>query len=445
MNVGFEVHESHLPLWERTDWRYAFLMGGRGNGRSGSASRYAISSLLSTEYTRGAFMRAVREDIRASCWRELNDRVDEQEIREQFRITENDMLLEYGKNSIRAFGFRASSGSLTARLKSLANFNFAWIEEMEEIGEAEFRTFDDSLRTTQGRTRIVGTLNPPPKDHWIIRTFFDLEPHPEAHGFYIPRLKPEYEGEVLYIPGTWRENEPNLDPKTIERYQRYRETNPAYYWHAIEGLVPETVQGRIYSDWREVPDVPHEARLIGYGLDFGYDPDPDALVAVYYHDGGYILDERLYLTENSPENLIAVCQSVPKAPIVCDTNEKRMIAALRGHGLSLLETEKGKDSVDYGIRHVQSLRISYTSRSINLKREYENYVWKFNKENESMQVPNPSCADHLLDAARYCLSMLVKYKEPQPLRQDRIHAQGASEIHKLIAARKRGYNVNRGI
>ena len=39
VKVGFEVDETHLPLWERDDWRYAFLMGGRGNGRSGTVSR----------------------------------------------------------------------------------------------------------------------------------------------------------------------------------------------------------------------------------------------------------------------------------------------------------------------------------------------------------------------------------------------------------------------
>src|SRR5207249_430056 len=31
VKVGFEVDETHLPLWEVQDWRYAFLMGGRGN------------------------------------------------------------------------------------------------------------------------------------------------------------------------------------------------------------------------------------------------------------------------------------------------------------------------------------------------------------------------------------------------------------------------------
>ena len=60
VKVGFEVDETHLLRWERNDRRYAFSMGGRGNGRSGSASRYMTSRLLGKEYTRGALMRAVR-------------------------------------------------------------------------------------------------------------------------------------------------------------------------------------------------------------------------------------------------------------------------------------------------------------------------------------------------------------------------------------------------
>ena len=76
MKVRFEVEESHIKLWEKNnDVRYYILMGGRGNGRSGTASRYAVSQLLSKEYTRGAIMRAVREDIRASCWGDILDRL----------------------------------------------------------------------------------------------------------------------------------------------------------------------------------------------------------------------------------------------------------------------------------------------------------------------------------------------------------------------------------
>jgi phage terminase large subunit len=160
IKVGFEVGEEHLALWER-DFRYAFLMGGRGNGRSGTASRYVASRLLGKEYTRGAIMRAVKEDIRTSCWQELIDRVDEEGIRESLNITENTMHMAYGVNSVQAHGFRAGSGSQTAKLKSLAGYNLIWPEEAEEIGEAEFMKLDDSLRTTKGSIRIIFTLNTP--------------------------------------------------------------------------------------------------------------------------------------------------------------------------------------------------------------------------------------------------------------------------------------------
>ena len=240
-------------------------------------------------------MRAVREDIRASCWGDIHDRLEEQKITPQFRITENEMFMEYGQNSIRAHGFRASSGSLTARLKSLAGYNLIWIEEAEEIGENEFRVLDDTLRTIKGRIRIVLTLNTPFKNHWLLKKWFDLQPARvqgfNVDGFYTPVLKSSVK-DVLYIPGTFRENLPNLDANTIKRYEEYRETKPSYYWQMIEGLSPEVVMGRIYSGWQRLIKVPHEARLLGYGLDFGFDPDEAAVVAIYFYNSGYILEEK---------------------------------------------------------------------------------------------------------------------------------------------------------
>jgi phage terminase large subunit len=414
--VKYEIHESHAPLWGNSDWRYAIVMGGRGNGRSGTASRYVVSQLLGKEYTRGAIMRATREDIRASCWGDINDRLREQEIDGQFRITENDMFIERGANSLRAHGFRASSGSLTARLKSLAGYNLVWIEEGEETGEDEFRTLDDTLRTVKGKIRIIITLNTPSKNHWLIKKWFNLEPHPEVYGFYIPTLKLEAT-DTIFIGGTWRENEPNLDENTIVRYQKYKETNPNYYWQMIEGLSPETVMGRIYSGWREIDEIPYEARLLGYGLDFGFDPDPAAIVGIYYYNGGYILDENLYQTKLINEQLSAYLKSYPQAPIVADNAEPKSIAELKHYGLDVIPCEKGKESVRFGIKHVQGLKISYTKRSANLKNEYENYAWKVSKEGEDLGIEDPNCENHCMSAARYALTLFAGkgaiYEDPE--------------------------------
>src|SRR3990167_3083812 len=300
---------SHFKPLFQGEARYIIAMGGRGTGRSTASSQYVLSRLIDqSTYTRGAIMRAVSSDIRSSCWREINDRISEQEVGPAFRLVDNEMYAECGENSIRGHGFKASSGSLTARLKSLANYNLIWIDEAEEIGEGEFRTLDDTLRTIKGRIRIIFSLNTPAKGHWILKKWFDLEPS-EVQGFYIPRLKADAK-DVICIGGTWRENEPNLDVHTIERYKAYKYNNPAYYWQVIEGLSPEEVRGKIYTGWQLIDAVPKEARFVKFGVDWGWYPDPAAVIALYYYNGGYIVDEVIFGTNIEDEALSGAIKNI---------------------------------------------------------------------------------------------------------------------------------------
>jgi hypothetical protein len=61
---------------------------------------------------------------------------------------------------------------------------------------------------------------------------------------------------------------------------------------------------------------------------------------------------------------------------------------------------------------VQALPISYTATGKNLKYEYENYAWKRNKdaveEDTHLGTEDPNCPNHLMSAARYFLTEMVK-------------------------------------
>ena len=106
---------------------------------------------------------------------------EEEEVRSAFQITDNNMRLAYGLNSVQAHGYKAGSGNQNAKLKSLASYNLIWNEEAEEIWRDrvhEARQLPDSLRTTKGSIRIIFTFNTPPKNHWIIKRFFDLDSAP---------------------------------------------------------------------------------------------------------------------------------------------------------------------------------------------------------------------------------------------------------------------------
>ena len=155
--------------------------------------------------------------------------------------------------------------------------------------------------------------------------------------------------------------------------------------------------------------MPHEARLIGRGLDFGFDPDPAAVLSAYWYNGGIILDE-LYQTNLINEHLSTSLKAKgnQSAPIVADSAEPKSIAELLGYGLNVIPCEKGPDSVNFGIKHVQGFKVSYTKRSKNLKNEYENYAWLIDKKTgENRGIEDPKCANHLMSAARYLLMTLA--------------------------------------
>lgn len=430
------VNRKYQPLFQpRKGVRYIILMGGRGAGRSTVVSQYLKSKLVSTEYLRAAMMRFILSDIRNSCFKEIKDRVEEQGTEEAIQVSEN-MVIKYGSNEIIAHGFRKSSGDQSAKLKSLANYNVVWIEEADEIMEEDFMQLDDSLRTTKGDIYIILSLNPPSKNHWIIKRFFTLQPSEEP-GFYIPEC---HHDDVLYIRTDYHDNAKNLDEHTRKRYEGYKLTNPEYYWNMIKGYVPEVLIGKIYSNWREIDAVPHEARLLGYGIDFGFKNDPDAIIAVYYHNGGYILDEKHYSSGNDHEALIRVCKMLPPAPMIVDYAESRMVEALRKAGLNVMECDKGAGSIEYGIRHVQGLPISYTKNSTNLKNEYEMYAWLKSKDGSEKNTPDPKCADHLLDATRYFLTKMVATNADPEADERKSVAVAVERVHR-VAKRKSKYVV----
>lgn len=348
-------------------------------------------------------MRYILGDIRNSIYREITDRAEELEVLESLRITDNLMKLEYGGNSINAVGFKKSSGDQKAKLKSLASYNCVIIEEADEIPEDDFMQLDDSLRTLKGDITIILLLNPPAKNHWIIKRWMQLT-ESGVTGFYDYELAPGITDTVL-IRSNYRDNLANIAPQAVAQYKQYKLTKPAHYWNMVAGFVPETVVGKIYNNWQVIEEIPHEARLERYGLDFGYTNDPTAIVAIYYYNGGYILDEVTYLKGLSNRRIADILLNLPQALVIADSAEPKSIDEIADYGVNILPAQKGQGSVNQGIQYVQDQRISVTRRSRHLLEEYDNYAWHVDKDGETLNEPAPGW-DHAMDALRYGMESL---------------------------------------
>lgn len=404
------VNEVYKPLFT-TKKRYFILMGGRGAGRSTVASQYANARLVAPEYFRCAIMRYVLGDIRNSIYREITDRAEENGVLDSLDVNDSQMVIKYGANSINAVGFKKSSGDQKAKLKSLANYNCVIIEEADEIPEEDFMQLDDSLRTLKGDITVIILLNPPAKSHWIIKRWFDLIPS-DVKDFYIPKLKPEIT-DTTFIHTSYKDNAINISPDAVRNYEAYRYSKPDHYNNMVRGLVPEVVRGKIYSGWREIEAVPHEAILIRRWLDFGYSNDPTAMGSLYKYNGGYILDEECYRKGMLNKQIADTINNQPNQPetlVIADSSEPKSIDELKMYGVNVLPAVKGKNSVKTGIAFVQAQRISYTKRSTNIKFEYENYAWMEDKEKVIINEPKPG-NDHHMDGIRYALNSVLSPDE----------------------------------
>jgi phage terminase large subunit len=397
-----KVNEVYRPLFEQKA-RYFIIMGGRGGGRSTVASQYANARITSSDYFRCAIMRYILGDIRNSIYREILDRAEENQIIESLDIDDGIMKIEYGSNTINAVGFRKSSSDQKSKLKSLASYNAVIIEEADEIPEEDFMQLDDSLRTVKGDIKIILLLNPPPKTHWIVKRWMRLFPS-EQPGFYDFELRPEIQNSIL-IKSNYQDNIKNIAPASIAQYEEYQYTKPAHYWNMVKGYIPETVVGKIYNNWHIIESIPHEARLERYGVDFGYTNDPTAIVALYYYNGGYIVDEIVYKKGMSNKEIADTLNTLSNGLVIADSAEPKSIDEIRSYGVNILPAVKGKGSVNQGIQYVQDQKISITRNSKHIQDEYENYAWMKNKDGESLNIPQGG-KDNAMDAIRYAFESL---------------------------------------
>jgi phage terminase large subunit len=93
------------------------------------------------------------------------------------------------------------------------------------------------------------------------------------------------------------------------------------------------------------------------------------------------------------------------ALVIADSAEPKSIDDIKGYGINILGANKGKDSVKNGIQFVQDQKMSVTKRSVNVIREYRNYLWMTDKDGTIINEPE-HIYSHSMDAIRYAMSSL---------------------------------------
>ena len=215
------------------------------------------------------------------------------------------------------------------------------------------------------------------------------------------------QSDADFITLTYLDNEalPQTIVDDIEQAKEKAKTSEYWAnWWKVYGLGQVgSLEGVCIKEWQEIK-LPLEARLLCYGMDFGYSNDPTTLIALYKYNDAYIFDEVIYQKKllNSDTSNLFKANGI-NAVVYADSAEPKSIAELRTLGHKVLPCTKGKDSIVYGINLINQNKIYITSRSKNLIKELQSYTWMKDREGNTINKPIDAFND-CIDAARYAIT-----------------------------------------
>jgi PBSX family phage terminase large subunit len=371
------------------------LKGGRGSAKSSFISIFIILEMMRDSYANALALRNTANTLADSVYAQLSWAIDVLGVARYWKATVSPLKLVYCKGN--QILFRGADDPL--KIKSVKTkrgyLKIAWYEEWSEFAGMEVvRNVNQSVARGGNKHIFLYSFNPPKsKNSWV-----NAECETERPDRLINS------SVYLDVPAKW------LGETFLIEAERLKKVNPKAYENEYLGIA-SGIGGEAFDNVvkAEIPDEEIKAfDRIRYGIDYGYAVDPFAFVACHYditRKTLYIFDE-IYRVNLS--NRKAVEEIKPKiisrGDITADSAEPKSIAEMSGLGLRIRGAKKGPDSVEYGIRFLQSMEkiIIDPRRAPNAAREFVGYEYKRDK-NGNFISRYPDENNHAIDATRYAV------------------------------------------
>ena len=363
--------------------RICVLQGGTRSGKTYSI----LLALIEFAYKnkgKGLYITIARQtlpSLRATAMRDFFDILKKENLYDdKLHNKSNHIYSLYGNN----FEFISCDNEIKIRGRQRS------ILFMNECNEFSMDTFIQlSLRTT---FKIIIDFNPSDEFHWLYSQIIDAD-----------------RDDVDFHVSTYKDN-PFLEESTITEIERLKEVDEnlwRVFGEGQRGVATET----IFPSFSIVDKVPENAKAVALGLDFGFSADPTSLVKIYKHDLDLYIDELLYEKGLTNQDIAVKIKHLGidrSIEIFADSSEPKSIEEIfRMGGINIKGARKGPDSVRIGIDVMRRHKLNITQRSVNAIKEFRNYKWIKDKNNEITNKPIDAY-NHSIDAVRYvCLNKLM--------------------------------------
>lgn len=366
-----------------TDKRIVINRGGSSSGKTGTLIRMILVWLFHGQIDNSgkvferwtlSVVRKYTSNLTKSVLRDWENILDETETRQFLEINKTEKTYKFQNRTVEFIGIDDPQKARWPRREIL------YCNEANELTYEDFRQL--AMRTNY---RIFIDFNPDDEDIWINT---ELE-----------QRRAITDGDVDVIVSTYRDN-PFLSPEIVKELERLKDIDPTYWQVYGEGQYGR-LEGRIF-DFKEIVEVPESAKLLWYGLDFGFTNDPTAVVAVYEYGERLILDEIIYESGLTNDDICRRLDSeniAKTAEIWADSSEPKSIEEIYRKGYNIHAVEKWPDSVRFWIDTMKNLKYSLRLAVWTWKKKDENTYGKKIEQVKVLMCPSTTSITLLMPLA----------------------------------------------
>lgn len=380
---------------QRHNHTFYWLPGGRGSTKSSFVGIQVPLLLMQHPQCHAVILRKVGNTIKNSVYPQIQWGIEQLGVADRFKYITSPHEITYKATGQKILFFGVDDPMKVKSIKLPFGYvGIVWYEELDQFsGMEEIRNLNQSLLRGGDTYWVFASYNPPKsRNNWVNEEIANEYPDRMIH-----------RTTYLDVPAEW------LGEQFLLEAEKLKAKNETAYAHEYLGEVTGT-GGAVFENVEDMAmpgEMVHQFDRRHYGLDFGFAVDPLAFVAMHYdakHEDLYIFDEIYQQKLTNRQAAARIGAAYNGCRIIADSAEPKSIAEMRDLGMNVTGARKGPDSVDHGMKWLQSLTHIYIDkrRCPNTYREFMGYEYERNREGQFISA-YPDKDNHAIDAVRYAM------------------------------------------
>lgn len=395
--ISKNFYKAHILIKEHKYLNYIFK-GGRLSGKSSFIPIEIIFNMMKDaeidKHTHCVAIRKVKDTLQDSVYNNFLWAIDLLGVQQLWKATKSPLKIVYLPTG-QEIKFRGCDDP--TKIKSLkfkkGYPKYIWFEEFDEFfGMEEIRSIKQSLLRGGESFLTFFSVNPPRNPrHWCNKELSKNDSDTFKHHSTYLEMPPEWIGEV-----------------SIKEAEKLKISDFKSYQHEYLGIAIGDA-GKVFQNiiQRTISNLEiQQFENISRGIDWGFANDPCHYCVNNFDSKRnklYIFHEiqQIQLSNYKFSEMIKK-ENIKNEIIYCDSAEPKSISEMRDYRLKVVGAKKGADSVEYGVKWLQSLDEIIIDASRCFKTFEEFMLYEYMKDKSGNVISRYVDKDnHSIDAVRY--------------------------------------------